>query len=182
MLFTHTMNIMTKKNLKLLPGTIASHLRVTAIALVLAGMPMLAAQAQTSPAPAQPATPRQQPAQNANPNQGGRIQVTPAQKAEIDKIQQAALSQIQAVLTKEQKTQLDEAQKNGVPLNRVSVNLSQEQSSKIRTIVNDADRQIIERVLTPEQRNQLMRSNPQAAPQSAPQSAPQAAPQTAPKR
>ena len=139
-----THSIMTQKLFRFLPG---------AIAFLLASAPMVAAQGQT---------PAQQPAQQrpaqAAPRQ--QINLTPAQQAEIEKIRQSALTQIRGVLTKEQQAQIDAAEKPGAQPQQVSLNLSQDQRTRINAIVEASRKQIVEKVLTQDQRNQLMQTQP----------------------
>lgn len=125
---------MKMKALFLLPG---------AIALMLAASPMIPS--FTSPAVAGPGY------------IGGRgmkfdqLNLTDAQKAQIEKIHQSTRQQMDAVFTPEQKEQMRVAKEQR---QRPNLNLSEDQKAKIRTIRENAKTQM-DAVLTAEQKQKL---------------------------
>lgn len=137
---------MNVKRLFLLPG---------ALALALAyATPMLPVAAQT-PAPSV----------GQHPKRGVNLNLTADQKAQLKQIRESTRSQIEAVLTPEQKAQIAAAKQQrqpGQPGQRVkkargmwaSLNLTDDQKAKIRAIRQEAKQQM-DKVLTPEQRQQL---------------------------
>ncbi len=136
---------MDLKRLFLLPG---------ALALALSYAPMLPVVAQTPSAP-------------TGQYQKHRINLnlTDDQKAQLKQIHESTRSQIDAVLTSEQKAQLASAKgqrQQGQKPRKVwaSLNLTAEQKAKIRAIREDA-KQKSDAVLTSEQRQQLQQQRQQ---------------------
>ncbi len=154
--------IMNVKRFLLLPG---------ALALALSYAPMLPVAAQTPSAPT-----------GNYQKRGINLNLTDAQKAQLKQIRESTRSQIDAILTSEQKAQLAAAkqqrQQGQKPQkNWAALNLTAEQKTQMRAIRADA-KQKMNAVLTAEQRQQLqqqrqqmrqkhqqMRQNSQQAPQ-----------------
>lgn len=155
---------MKKKLSLLVPG---------AIALILSATPILPSRAQ-SPGPI-PGTRTEKP----GPRQGkwgADLNLTEAQKAQMKQIRESTRAQIEAVLTEEQKAQLQSArqqrqanrqqgqtarqpgQKRGGMF--ANLNLSEEQRTRIRSIREESRRQM-DAVLTAEQRQMLQEKRQQ---------------------
>ncbi|QZZ19134.1 hypothetical protein J5X98_17165 [Leptothermofonsia sichuanensis E412] len=155
---------MEKKLSLLVPG---------AIALILSATPILPSRAQ-SPDPI-PGTRTEKP----GPRQGkwgADLNLTEAQKAQMKQIRESTHAQIEAVLTEEQKAQLQSArqqrqanrqqgqtarqpgQKRGGMF--ANLNLSEEQRTRIRSIREESRRQM-DAVLTAEQRQMLQEKRQQ---------------------
>ncbi|MBW4690509.1 MAG: hypothetical protein KME27_01945 [Lyngbya sp. HA4199-MV5] len=143
---------MNLKRFLLLPGALA-----LALSLVT---PMLPVGAQ-SPAPAA----------DQYQKRGVNLNLTDEQKAQLKQIRESTRSQIDAVLTPEQKAQLAAAKQQrqeGQPGQRAkkargvwaSLNLTADQKTKIQAIRQDAKQQM-DTVLTPEQRQQLEQARQQ---------------------
>lgn len=119
----------------------------------IAATPLTAfAQAQTpAPAPAPPAQNQPRP----------RIVLSPDQQAQFEKIQSDTLTEIEAILTAEQKAQFAAGRENGQGFGAIQ-NLSDPQKTQIRTILQSFNTKIGE-MLTPEQKQQIQqgRSNQQ---------------------
>ncbi|MDX2100244.1 MAG: Spy/CpxP family protein refolding chaperone [Leptolyngbyaceae cyanobacterium bins.59] len=142
------------KNLFLLPGTLA---------LLLAATPIIPA--FTDVALAGPG------------KMGGRgeriyqqLNLTDAQKTQMQQIRESAKQQMDAVLTSEQKAQLQQARQNR---QRPNLNLTEEQKARMKAI-GEETRSKMDAVLTDQQRQQLQtlkqqrqqnRQNRQNAPQ-----------------
>jgi len=127
---------MNLKPALLLPG---------AIALLLSATTIMPAIAQVQPTQA----PQVQ-------QQKVKLNLTAEQKTKLKAIRESTRSQIDAILTADQRAKLNagrqQRQKNRELM--ASLNLSPEQKEKIKAIRQDAKRQMDE-VLTPEQRQQL---------------------------
>lgn len=142
---------MNVKRFLLLPGALA-------IALSYAA-PMLPVAAQTPTAPAE-----------QHHKRGANLNLTEDQKTQLKQIREATRSQIDAILTPEQKAKLDAAkqqrqqgqQEQGQQGQRgqkprgmwASLNLTADQKARIKTIRQDA-KQKMDAVLTAEQRQKL---------------------------
>ncbi|MGV0025235.1 hypothetical protein [Phormidesmis priestleyi] len=135
-----------KKILFLLPG---------AIALILSATPMVAVNAQTAPT-----APTGERMQNKN-----RLNLTADQKAKMKAIRENTRTQIDGVLTTEQRTQLQSERGQGMKrgkglrsaradISLRSLNLSNDQKARIKTIM-EASRRDREAVLTPAQLEQM---------------------------
>lgn len=140
---------MNVKRFLLLPGALA-------IALSYAA-PMLPAVAQTPTAPA-----------GQHHKRGVNLNLTADQKAQLKQIRESTRSQIDAVLTPEQKAQLASAkqqrqqgQQGQKPRGMwASLNLTADQKAQIQAIRQDS-KQKMDAVLTPEQRQQLEQARQQ---------------------
>lgn len=140
---------MNIKRFLLLPGALA-------IALSYAA-PMLPVAAQT------PTTPAGQ-----YQKRGVNLNLSDDQKAQLKQIRESTRSQIESILTPEQKAQLDAAKQQRQPGQRgqkargiwASLNLTADQKAQIKTIRQDA-KQKMDAVLTAEQRQQLEQSRQQ---------------------
>ncbi|MBW4472364.1 MAG: hypothetical protein KME45_18620 [Stenomitos rutilans HA7619-LM2] len=143
---------MNVKRFLLLPGALALALSFVA--------PMLPVGAQ-SPSPSA----------GQYQKRGVNLNLTAEQKAQLKQIRESTRSQIDAVLTPEQKAQIAAAKQQrqaGQPGQRVkkargvwaSLNLSADQKAKIQAIRQDAKQQR-DAVLTPEQRQQLEQARQQ---------------------
>ncbi len=125
-----------KKILFLLPG---------AIALILSATPMLSVNAQNS-APTAPTGERMQ---NKN-----RLNLSADQKSRMKAIRETTRTQVDGVLTAEQRTQLQAQKGQGRGKGWKSLNLSADQKAKIKTIM-EASRRDREAILTPAQLEQM---------------------------
>jgi Spy/CpxP family protein refolding chaperone len=100
--------------------------------------------------------------------QAKQIELSETQKSEIIKIRETTNDRINAVLTDEQKEQLEVAMQQGQDPRQAfgSLELSTEQQQQIQTILTEANQQSQE-VLTPEQLEQLqqMQQTPQQPPE-----------------
>ncbi len=141
---------MNVKRLLFLPGALAIALSVAA--------PMLPVAAQTK-------TP---PTAGQSQKRGVNLNLTEAQKAQLKQIREATRSQLEAILTPEQKAQLETAkqqrqqsqpgqqgQRGQKPRGMwAALNLTADQKTRIKAIRQDA-KQKMDAVLTAEQRQQL---------------------------
>ncbi|MBW4579064.1 MAG: hypothetical protein KME42_05740 [Tildeniella nuda ZEHNDER 1965/U140] len=140
---------MNIKRFLLLPGALA-------IALSYAA-PMLPVAAQTPTPPA-----------GQYQKRGVNLNLTDDQKAQLKQIRESTRSQIESILTPEQKAQLDAAKQQRQSGQRgqkvrgmwASLNLTADQKAQIKTIRQDA-KQKMDAVLTAEQRQQLEQSRQQ---------------------
>jgi|SRR5579883_1865884 Spy/CpxP family protein refolding chaperone len=123
--------LMKIKTLFVLPGTIMLMLAILPV------IPYFNNAADAQPAQAQ--------------RWGKQLNLTDAQKEQIKQIHESAKEQIDAILTQDQKDQLQQARQQHT---RPSLNLSDEQKAQIKKIRQDAQSQI-EALLTPEQQQQL---------------------------
>lgn len=84
------------------------------------------------------------------------LNLTPEQQTEADRLRQAQRTQIDAILTTDQKAQLEAALANGERPRQAfeSLNLTAAQRSQIQA-VHESGRQQFEALLTPAQRQQL---------------------------
>lgn len=90
-------------------------------------------------------------AQSNRPN----LNLTPEQDAQIKQIREAAKAQMDAILTPEQKAQLDAARSQGEKRqSRPSLNLTEQQKAQLKQI-REATQQQIQSILTTEQKQQL---------------------------
>ena len=140
--------LLMKKPLSfLLPG---------AIAIVLIGAPMVAAQARSLNRLAQNQQPKQE--------RLNQLNLTEAQRTRMREIRESTQSQVQGVLTQEQRDRYQAAIQQGQNPRQAmrSLNLSEAQRTRIREI-KQASKTQMQEVLTPEQRQQLeqIRSNRQ---------------------
>ncbi|WP_013323904.1 Spy/CpxP family protein refolding chaperone [Gloeothece verrucosa] len=91
-----------------------------------------------------------------------KLNLTPEQQTQMRQIWQSTRTQIENVLTEEQKNQLRTAKDKGQNMRQVwsSLNLTSEQQSQIQAIRQDSQ-QKMKAILTPEQQQQLeqMRQN-----------------------
>lgn len=128
--------------LKLIP------LLAGAIALSVSTTVPLIAQAQP--------TQQRQPGQVQNGPRYKGIELTEQQKAQMLAIRQNARAQIAAILTAEQRSQIQNAVNNGQRRGSTfsNLNLSEQQKTQISEIMRSA-KEKTEAVLTPEQRQQL---------------------------
>lgn len=143
---------MTMNRFRWLPG---------AIALVLSSAVALPTFAQ----PAQEPTPSTQQRPNRMKN---RLNLTDVQKTQLRQIRESTRTQIEGVLTQEQKAQYDTAKQQRQKPREIwrSLNLTAEQRSQIQAIQQSAKQQM-EGVLTPDQLQQMQQrrqSRPQARP------------------
>jgi periplasmic protein CpxP/Spy len=104
---------------------------------------------------------------------GPRIQLSEAQKTEIEKIRLDTRTRIEKIFTPKQKKQLEASLKAGQPAQQAlgSLKFSPEQQTQLRDIMQSSQ-QKVEGILTTEQKQQLlqMRQNrPQQQPQQQPQ-------------
>jgi Spy/CpxP family protein refolding chaperone len=129
-----------------------------AIALSVSLAPILPALAQSP----ESSTPTEQ---NRMPRHRNWLNLTPDQQAQMEQIRQNTRSQIDAILTAEQRAQLQRERENrGTPqagehrgmrhLPFDSLNLTDEQRSQIETVMRSS-REQMDAILTPEQRQQL---------------------------
>jgi len=147
------------KPLSLLAGAIALSVSFTA----------LPAFSQSAP---KPPSPTDQPTeQNRMPRHRNFLNLTSDQQAQMQEIHENERSQIDNILTVEQKTQLETARENqgarrrgenrGMPGRRFdSLNLTEEQRSQIES-VRSAAREQMDAILTPEQRQQMEQNRQQ---------------------
>ncbi|MBF2067631.1 MAG: hypothetical protein IGS39_24915 [Calothrix sp. C42_A2020_038] len=121
-----------------------------AIALGLTAIPYTAASAK----PVQQIAQNQQQPSIAPPPQ---IQLTPQQQEEVRKINVQVRTQIEQVLTPKQRQQLKTSlQARRSPSQITSdLKLTQDQGRKLQQIVAGSQKQIFEKVLTPEQQQQI---------------------------
>jgi periplasmic protein CpxP/Spy len=93
---------------------------------------------------------------------GPRIQLSDAQKTEMEKIRLDTRSRIEKIFTAQQKKQLQAAIKAGQPPQQAfgSLKFTPEQQTRLRDIMQSSQ-QKVEAILTPEQKQQLvqMRQN-----------------------
>jgi periplasmic protein CpxP/Spy len=147
--------------IKLLP------LLTGAIALSLSLASALPAFSQSTEKPPVPTEqPTEQPTErNRMPHHRNFLNLTSDQQAQMEQIHQNARSQIDNILTAEQKAQLESARENrgtprrgenrGMPGRRFdSLNLTDEQRSQIESVRNTA-REQMDAILTDEQRQQM---------------------------
>ncbi len=125
-----------KKILFLLPG---------AIALIFSATPMLSVNAQSS-APTAPTGERMQ--------NKKRLNLSADQKAKMKAIRETTHTQVDGVLTAEQRTQLQAQKSQGRGKGWKSLNLSADQKARIKTIMQ-ASRRDREAILTPAQLEQM---------------------------
>lgn len=162
--FTTHNYAMNVKRFLFLPGALA-------IALSYA-VPMLPVAAQTQ---------TQTPPAGQYPKRGVKLNLTEAQKAQLKQIRQSTRSQMDAILTPEQKAQLNAAkqqrqqrqsgeqrQPGQKPRDKwAALNLTADQKARIQAVRQDA-KQKMDAVLTAEQRQQLEQRR-QQRPQKRPQ-------------
>lgn len=123
-------------------------------------IPLLAGAIALSVATSLPLTaqiqPSQQPLAPVRDSKYKGIQLTEQQKAQMQAIREQTRSQIQAVLTPEQRQQFQAAMGSGQKRRSAfaDMNLSEQQKTQIREIMRSAKSQA-EAVLTPAQRQQL---------------------------
>ncbi|MFB2975481.1 hypothetical protein [Microseira sp. BLCC-F43] len=107
------------------------------------------------PAENQPATPSNRPSAGQQ-----ELNLSAQQRERIQSILVNRQQQIEAVLTKEQRDTIVEAQRSGQQITAQTLNLTPDQINRIRQIVQSSNDQI-KQVLTPEQIQQLQnQSNP----------------------
>lgn len=125
----------------------------SAIALTLTAIPFVA-KAQTTDAPEQQ-VPSQTQGQHRH-HAFDRLNLTQAQKDQLEQIKQQIRTQIENILTQDQKTALEAAKSNhqGGQQAFAALNLSQDQKEQMRSIMQSAKSQM-DAVLTPEQKQQL---------------------------
>jgi periplasmic protein CpxP/Spy len=134
-----------------------------AIALSLSFASALPAFSQSTGKP--PAPPEQPTEQNRMPRHRNFLNLTADQQAQMEQIHQDTRSQIDNILTAEQKAQLEAARENGGAPRRGenrgmpgrgfdSLNLTDEQRSQIES-VRSAAKEKMDAILTPEQRQQM---------------------------
>jgi periplasmic protein CpxP/Spy len=131
-----------------IPGwAIAASVLIVPMAAHLATASMANAQPLGGPSLAQRADHR-----GNRPN----LNLTDAQKTQLQTIRQQTQSQIQALLTPAQKDQLKTAMESGQPLRRAmaNLNLSADQKTQLRTIMQSSKTQM-DAILTPEQKQQM---------------------------
>jgi Spy/CpxP family protein refolding chaperone len=122
-----------------------------AMALVVTPLAALA-QAQQTPARPAPQTP-------SRPTQARpRIQLSQEQQSKFEDIQKQARTEIEAILTAEQKQQLAAAIQSGQGLGGIQ-NLSDTQKTRIMAVLQSANDKI-GNILTPEQKQQIEQSQP----------------------
>ena len=126
---------MNKKALLLLPG---------AIALMFAAFPLIPAFTKTAVA------------DTVQTYQGGhglmqQLNLSDTQKSQIQQYRQSAKQQIDAILTSDQKTAIQQAKENHT---RPNLNLSDDQKAQIKSI-RQQTKANIQAVLTPDQQQQL---------------------------
>lgn len=128
---------------------------VGAIALTVATTPLAVKAEPTLKSPlAQAQT------QAEEPHGFQRLGLTQEQKAKMAEIRKSTRSQIEAILTPQQREQLQAAMQDSRPNKRqafAALNLTPEQKTQMREIRQSAKSQY-EAVLTPEQRQQLQQS------------------------
>lgn len=111
---------------------------------------------------------RQQLAQHRPPLGEGRgpglseLNLTAEQQAQIDRIHESAKTQMAAILTADQRTQLETARANQENPHQAfeSLNLTDDQKAQLRSI-HESTREQVDAVLTAEQRQQLEQHRPQ---------------------
>lgn len=86
-----------------------------------------------------------------------KLNLTPDQKAQIKQIRESAKQQTDAVLTSEQKTQLQQARQQHT---KPQMNLSDDQKAQLKKIHESTESQI-NAVLTPQQQQQLQQMRAQ---------------------
>lgn len=93
--------------------------------------------------------------------QQGGLNLTQEQQATMQQIWQNQRSQMNSILTDEQKARLETARQNRTDLRQAleSLNLTDEQKAKIQQL-RAATRQQMDNLLTPEQRQQLQQRRP----------------------
>jgi periplasmic protein CpxP/Spy len=142
-------------------------LLASAIVLPLSLTMTLPAFAQTTDTPSAPTQ------ADRMPRHARLLNLTPEQQAQLEEIRQNARSQIDAILTSEQKAQLEaareerqQARQSGQPGERPegrrgrgdrgfeALNLTADQRTQIEAVKNDT-REQMDAILTPEQRQQL---------------------------
>ncbi|HAZ47586.1 MAG TPA: hypothetical protein DDW76_11995 [Cyanobacteria bacterium UBA11369] len=106
------------------------------------------------PAQNQPASPSNRPAGEAELN------LSAQQRERIQSILVSRQQQIEAVLTKEQRDRIVQAQSSGQQITAQTLNLTTEQINRIRQIVQSSNDQI-RQVLTPEQIQRLQNQSNQ---------------------
>jgi periplasmic protein CpxP/Spy len=125
----------------------------TAVALATA-VPSVAYSQSTNP-DAAPRPAQNQPASPSNrPSAGQDLNLSTQQRERIQSILVNRQQQIEAVLTKEQRDRIVEAQRSGQQISPQTLNLTSDQINRIRQIVQSSNDQI-KQVLTPEQIQQL---------------------------
>jgi len=140
------------------------HVLTGAVVLLSSIAPMLPAAAQVD---STPTTPRQERLNRRGP----QLNLTEAQKTEMKKIREATHAKVLAVLTPEQKAQLETLRQSAPRSGRQpgqkpqgqpgqlargfqSLNLTEDQKAQIKAI-REAGRQQVQAILTPEQRAQM---------------------------
>lgn len=152
------------------------------IALGLLSTVAACSQTPTSATPSKESTIAESPNPDPSMRRSNFLNLTADQQTKIEQIRQNQRSQIEAILTQEQKNQLQqerENRKSGTGENRrtprtgenrqmgpfASLNLTAEQRSKIEAVMRSS-REQMDTVLTPEQRQQLQqrqRQQPQGS-------------------
>ena len=135
------------KNLSLIAG---------AFALSLTAVPFSVKAETTSNAPVRLAQTQTQPTKPAQ--QSGGIQLTPQQQTQIEQIRGNVRKQIEQVLTKEQRTQIQTAMQSGKSGREAfqGLTFSQKQQTQLQQIMLSSQQQM-EAVLTSDQKAELAR-------------------------
>ncbi len=125
-------------------------LMIGAIALTLAFAPMIPVHAQETGSP---------PPEHQGPFAG--ISLTSDQKSQIEQIHQSTHAKLDALMTAEQKTQLENARQQGQDPHQAldSLNFTDDQKAKAREILQSSRKQI-DAILTPEQLQQVRQNHP----------------------
>ncbi len=132
------------KNLSLIAG---------AFALTLTAVPFSVKAETTSNAPVRLAQTQTQPTKPAQ--QSGDIQLTPEQKTQIEQIRNNVFKQVDQVLTKDQRTQIQTAIQSGKSQREAfAAVITPKQRTQLQQIMLSSQQQM-EAVLTPEQKAQL---------------------------
>jgi Spy/CpxP family protein refolding chaperone len=128
------------------------------LVLTLVGLSTLPTFAQPEPGFGNPPSDRPGPGFKGRRQLGQKLNLTDAQKAQLQEIRQTTHSRVEAVLTADQKAQLETAKQQGTKLREAfqSLNLSDDQRQQIQTI-REEGRQQMESVLTSEQREQKVK-------------------------
>lgn len=137
--------ILPMKSIKLLPLLAGAFSLSVSFGNIPAGL------AQSNMPPAPPAA-----GERAQKQQHNRLNLTPEQKEQMQRIKESSRQQMDGILTSEQKARLEAARANRENPRRVfeSLNLTEDQKAQIEQI-RQASKQQMEAILTPEQRQQM---------------------------
>ncbi len=142
--------------------SLAKCVSIVATAVALTTVVPGVAYSQSANPGAAPRPAQNQPSSPSNRPSAGQqdLNLSAQQRERIQSILVTRQQQIEAVLTKEQRDRIVEAQRSGQQITAQTLNLTPDQINRIRQIVQTSNEQI-KQVLTPEQIQQLQNQSSQ---------------------